>query len=92
MKAAETARRNLLQRIERLLETIAREGRSPGDRESLWIQRAIGAMRTQGYRQGEDDMLWAERPDIFRTSEVFSGDAKVLGLVELRALLQAAVR
>ena len=87
-KAAATAHRNLQQRIERQLGVVEREGRAPSDRESLWIQRAIDALRVGEYRRGEEDMLYAERWEAFKPTFDF-GDARVLGLVPLRELLQA---
>lgn len=91
LKAAETAHRNLLQRIERLLAEIERAGRAPVDRESLCLQRAIGSLRAKAYLKGEDEMLCAERPELIAYSVVFAADVKVPTLVELRALLRQAV-
>jgi hypothetical protein len=86
-KTAETEKRNLAQRIKRLLDTLEEEGRAPTAHESLCIRRAIHALQVRAFRQGHDAMVFAEQPDTYTNAIIVPPDRDVLGIAELRELL-----
>lgn len=90
--AVEATRRELVQRIERLLDAMEREGREPTVHESLCVRRAIHALSVKAYRHGQDSMVFAERPEIYAGILIVPQDAEVCSLAELRDLLRKAVQ
>lgn len=90
--AAEAAKRKLVQRIEKLLDTIQHQDRIPCPHESLCLRKAIKALVVGAYRQGEDDVLFAEQPDRYANSLIIPPDDRPLTLAELRDLLALARR
>lgn len=81
-----TARRNLVHRIERFFNVA-------GTREiDAWecgqLVQAIEHLQAGSFSDGERSMLWAQRAEAFRPAAFLSGDAKLLGIIELRDLLE----
>lgn len=89
-KAVQTARRNLAQRIERVLTKIDQEGRQPTARESHYVSIALDQLEADRHHDGEWTMLRAERDDIFLTPEL-PADARMATTAELRARLAELV-
>lgn len=60
LKAAETARRNLAQRLERYLAMLEKREAQPGRREGDHLLRALAHLQTGTFADGEREMMWAE--------------------------------
>lgn len=90
LKAQQTARRNLLQRIERDIEKIAKAGREPTPWEQHYLWLAIDDLEARRYRKGEDTAMWAEEQHVFDNlvgPKPLPADARKATLGELRARL-----
>ena len=59
-QALATARRNVVQRIARFIETLEQEPREPDPWESEHVQRALAALEELDFPRGEQAMMWAE--------------------------------
>jgi len=59
--AVATARRNVVQRIERLLNVVDRARRPPSRREIFYVRQALDLMTVGRYPDAEEAMLRAER-------------------------------
>jgi len=59
--AVATARRNVVQRIERLLNVVDRAHRPPSRRELFYVRQALDLMKTGRYPDAEEAILRAER-------------------------------
>ena len=68
VQAMATARRNVVERIARFLNDLERDRREPSHWEGDQGRHALAALERQNYPAGEDAMMRAERPDIFRSS------------------------
>lgn len=87
LKAQQTARRNLVQRMERFLD-------GAGDRlltqwETDLLCRVLALLKTRQYRVGEDVMLEVERPDLYCSEKARAAVAQgpALTVAEMRANL-----
>lgn len=91
-KGLATARRNLAQRIERLLANLNKEAREPTPWEAHYAVIAMEHLEFERYPDGEWIALHAEREDIFNTSvspKPLPPDAKTATAAELRARLES---
>lgn len=89
-KAVATARRNLAQRIGRLITAMEKEAREPTPWEAHYTVIALQLLEADRYPDGEWTMLHAERPDIFDTPihpTPLPVDAHKATTAELRARL-----
>jgi hypothetical protein len=59
--AVVTARRNVAQRVERLLKVVERAHRPPSRREIFYVIDALELMKVGQYPEAEEAMLRAER-------------------------------
>ena len=59
--AVAAARRNVVQRIERLLNVVERAHRPPSRREIFYVHDALKLMKVGQYPEAEEAMLRAER-------------------------------
>ena len=59
--AVAAARRNVVQRIERLLKVVERAHRPPSRREIFYVRDALELMKVGQYPEAEEAMLRAER-------------------------------
>jgi hypothetical protein len=59
--AVATARRNVVDRIDRFLRGLESLQRQPTRIELFWLRRALVHLREEQYREGEDAMNRAER-------------------------------
>ena len=66
-KAVATARRNLLQRIEKLIVLIEKDGREPTPWEAHYTSLALDDLEEQRFAQGETTMAMAAEEKIFNT-------------------------
>lgn len=87
LKAQQTARRNLAQRIERFLD-------GAGDRpltqwETELVCRVLALLKTGQHRVGEDVMMQVERPDLYCSDKARAAAANVpaMTVAEVRANL-----
>ncbi len=89
MKAAETARRNLAQRLERYLVTAESDGTPIGPWETDLLCSVLAHLTTGQYRAGEDVMLHVERPDLYRSPKALASVANspTLTVAEVRTNL-----
>lgn len=88
--AIATARRNLAQRIDRLITKIEQEGREPTAWEAHYTSIALDQFELDHLGDGEWTMLHAERQDIFDTPvspHPLPADARKATAAELRARL-----
>ena len=88
--AVATARRNLAQRIGRLIKAMETEPREPTSWEAHYTVIALQLLEAERYADGEWIVLHAERPDIFDTPihpTPLPVDASVATTAELRARL-----
>lgn len=95
IKAQQTARRNLAQRIERVVEAIAKVNGEPTPWESHYLSLAIGDLAAKHYAKGEDTALWAENQAVFDHPvhpKPLPADARTATLAELRARLAEVAR
>lgn len=95
LKAQQTARRNLAQRIERNIETIAKTAREPTPWEQHYLSLAIDDLAARHYAKGEDTALWAEGQAVFDHPvhpKPLPADARTATLAELRARLAEVAR
>lgn len=94
LKAQQTARRNLVQRIERILETITKANREPTPWEQHYVSLAIDDLAGRHYAKGEDTAMWAEGEAIFDHPvhpKPLPPDARKATLAEMRARLAEVV-
>lgn len=90
--AVATARRNLAQRIGRVINKIEQEGRAPTAWEARYTAIALGHLEHERHPDGEWMALHAEREDIFNklgATSPLSVDANVATTAELRARLMS---
>lgn len=88
-----TARRNLAQRIDRFLnETGAPAVLDPSGYQAAQVRTAIALLDEERFADGERAMMYAERANAFRPADFFDGEAKLLGIIELRALLERVAK
>lgn len=90
LKAQQTARRNLVQRIERILETITKADREPTPWEQHYVTLAIDDLAARDYPKGENTAFWAESQAVFDTPvnpKPLPPDARTGTLAELQARL-----
>ena len=90
VQAMATARRNVAERIARFLDDVERDGRELSHWEGDHVRYALAALERRYYPAGEDAMMRAERPDLFRSSNLanrraMSSEAPMLA--DLRARL-----
>lgn len=88
--AAATARRNLAQRIERLIKAMETAGREPTPWEAHYTMIALQFLEAERYPDGEWIALRAEREDIFNapvSPSPLPEDANTATTAELRARL-----
>jgi hypothetical protein len=88
--AVATARRNLAQRIGRVIKGMEAEGRDPTPWEAHYMVIALQLLEAERYPDGEWTMLHAERQDIVDTPvhpTPLPVDANVATTAELRARL-----
>lgn len=91
LKAQQTARRNLAQRMERFLD-------GAGDRpltqwETDLLCRVLALLKTGQHRVGEDVMIEVERPDLYCSDKALAAVASgpALTVAEVRAQLAGAL-
>lgn len=88
--ALATARRNVLQRITRFIESLEQAPREPDPWECEHVQRALAALEELDFPRGEQAMMWAEwgpgrrMPDAMKKLQPIYGPASTK---ELRAHL-----
>lgn len=87
LKAQQTARRNLAQRVERFLDGAA--DRPLTQWETDLLCRVLALLKTGHYRVGEDVMMQVERPDLYCSEKARAAAASVpaLTVAEVRANL-----
>ncbi len=89
-KGLATARRNLAQRVARLLSRIEREDREATAWEAHYTSIALDQLELDHTGDGEWTMLHAEREDAFNppaSPKPLPGDARKATVTELRARL-----
>ena len=88
-KAAETARRNLVQRMERFLVTSESDRTPIGPWETNLLCRVLAHLQTGQFRAGEDAMLQVESPDLYRSPKALASVANspTLTVAQVRANL-----
>jgi hypothetical protein len=86
--AMATARRNVVERITRFLDDLERDGREPGHWQGDQVRHALAALERGNYPAGEDAMMRAERPDLFR-SAILANRRAMLSEVPTLANLRA---
>lgn len=94
LKAQQTARRNLAQRIERIIETIAKTAREPTPWEQHYLSLAIDDLDARHYAKGEGTALWAQGQAVFDHPvhpKPLPAHARTATLAELRARLTEVV-
>jgi hypothetical protein len=92
LKAQQTARRNLAQRIGRLLEAVDKAGRQPTPWEAHYTSLALDELDARHYADGERTMMWAEGQSIFDTPvspKPLPADKRTATLAQLRARMTA---
>ena len=91
IKAQQTARRNLAQRMERFLDGAGDRALTPWETDLLC--RVLALLQTGQHRVGEDVMLQVERPDIYCTDKarVSVANVSALTVAEVRAQLAAVL-
>jgi len=89
--AMATARRNVVERIARFLDDLERDGREPGHWQGDQVRHALAALERGNYPAGEDAMMRAERPDLFRSSVLANRRAARLSEVPTLANLRASL-
>lgn len=89
MKAAETARRNLSQRMERFLVTVESDGKPLGPWETDLLCSVLAHLTNGQFRIGEDVMLQVERADLYCSPKALANVANgpTLTVAEVRANL-----
>lgn len=90
--AVATARRNLAQRIGRLIKPLETEGREPTPWEAHYTAIALQLLEAERYPDGEWMALHAEREDTFNAPvnpKPLPVDAHKASTAELRARLTA---
>lgn len=95
IKAQQTARRNLHQRIERIVEAIGKASRDPTRWEAHYLSLAIEDLAARDYPKGEDTALWAESQAVFDgpvNPKPLPEDARAPTFSELRERLAAMAR
>lgn len=88
--AVATARRNLAQRIGRLVSTMEKEPREPTPWEAHYTVIALQLLEAERYSDGEWVALQAEREDVFNapvSPSPLPTDANTASTSELRARL-----
>ena len=89
--AVVTARRNVSQRIERLLKVVERAHRPPSRREIFHVRNALELMKVGQYPEAEEAMLKAERAFPVTAEEGHALDTNQTTTVELpRAVRRGA--
>jgi hypothetical protein len=88
--AMATARRNVVERIARFLDDLERDGREPGHWQGDQVRHALAALERGNYSAGEDAMMRAERPDLFR-SAILANRRAMLSEVPTLANLRASL-
>lgn len=85
--ATAMARRDLVQRMERFLETVRQEARPLNAWETDLIRRVLANLETGYFRSGEDVMLQVERPDLYCSEKALETVAggPTLTVAEVRA-------
>ncbi|MBR2819802.1 MAG: hypothetical protein IKE60_34350 [Reyranella sp.] len=89
-EALAISRKNLCQRIERLLARIESESREPTQWEAHYTMIAMGHLELDRHYDGEWTMLHAEREDVFNTRvspRQLPADANKATAADLRARL-----
>lgn len=90
-----TARRNLAERIERLLDRIGGEAREADDWEAERLLRALGHLKAGSYPAGEQDMMWGEMEPLRRSAQMMANMSTTdepPTAFELRARLEKILR
>ena len=90
-----TARHNLAQRIERLLDKIGGEAREADDWEGERLLRALGHLKAGSYSAGEQDMMGGEMDPPHRSAQMMANMSTTdepPTAAELRARLVKIVR
>lgn len=89
-KAVQTARRNLAQRIGRLISTLEKEAREPTPWQAHYSVIALQLLEAERYADGEDVAFKADAEHIYNTPvspSVLPADAHTATTAELRARL-----
>jgi hypothetical protein len=90
--AVVTARRNVAQRIERLLNVVDRAHRPPSRREIFYVRHALELVKVGRYPDAEEALMRAERALPVPTDEAHGLDTNpTTTTVQLRAHLAEAL-
>jgi hypothetical protein len=87
----EAARRNLAQRVERVLESLEGAKRQPTASESYHLFDAIALLESNSYARGEEAALKAERAEAIELTGWTYG-AETLSLAGLRDALNRVLK
>jgi hypothetical protein len=87
----ETTRRNLAQRVERVLESLEGAKRQPTASESYYLFEAIALLESHSYARGEEAALKAERSAGFELTG-WSYGVETLSVAGLRDALNRVLK
>jgi hypothetical protein len=92
--ASAAARRDLVQRIERFLDTVDKEARTLDAWETDLIGRVVTELEAGNFRMGDDVMLQVERPDLYRSPKAVAavGSGLTLTANDVRSIVAKVLK